>query len=733
MTTNAAARPVLGQFWTAAMRQLLNWRDIGRLTVWPAFDLVMRLALAQPFFASGMLKLGDWQAAVFLATYEYPVSWAAPETAAALGLAVELAAGVLLALGLFMRLGGLLAAAMAITIHTVFVQLDTNLHWAVLGVWFALAGAGPISLDALFRRGLADAPLPFAESAAKAFDLLREWAAPAWLLFIRYWIGAIFFMAGLTKIADWESTLFLFEHEYQTPMLSTAAAAGAATLFELVMPTLLLIGFFARFATLPLVVMTLTIQFTYLDHVDHLYWLMMLGLIATRGPGRFSLDALGERWLRARLPTLFDRDVWRDERLPHVIVVGAGFGGVAAARALKNAACRVTVIDRRNYHLFQPLLYQVATAGLSPADVAAPIRELFRDQPNARVLMGRVSGVDKHAKQVTLEDGRSFGFDYLVVATGARHSYFGKEEWEPYAPGLKKIEDATDVRRRILSAFEQAENAEDPEARAAYLTFVVVGGGPTGVETAGAIAELARHGMGGEFRNSDPADARVILAQSADRLLPAFPEALSAKTRTALEDIGVEVRTNTRVTGIEIEGVTLSDKGEAGAVEWLPARTVVWAAGVIASAASRWLDAERDRAGRVVVGPDLTIEDSDEIFVVGDTAASLSWNGAPAPGLAPAAKQGGAYAARTIMADIAGRPRPGPFRYRHQGSLATIGRSAAVADFGWLKLSGAPAWWLWSAVHVLFLSNARSRFAVALEWAWAYLTFRRSTRLITGG
>jgi len=384
------------------------------------------------------------------------------------------------------------------------------------------------------------------------------------------------------------------------------------------------------------------------------------------------------------------------------------------------------VIDRHNYHLFQPLLYQVATAGLSPADIAAPIRELFRDQPNARVLMGRVTDVQRDENCVVLEDGRALAYDHLVIATGARHSYFGNESWEPFAPGLKKIEDATDVRRRILLAFERAENEEETDRRKALTTFAVVGGGPTGVELAGAIAELAHHGMGGEFRNVSPESARVILVQSGDRLLPAFPESLSAATKRELEDIGVEVMTGARVTDIDAGGLSIGE-------ERIDAGTVVWAAGVIASAAGRWLHTDRDRAGRVIVGADLTVEGADNIFVVGDTASSDAWNGNPVPGLAPAAKQGGTYAASVIAAKLSGRPAPGPFKYKHGGSLATIGRSAAVADFGWIKLSGAPAWWLWSVVHVLFLSSARSRFAVAMEWAWAYLTFRRSTRLITGG
>jgi NADH dehydrogenase FAD-containing subunit len=339
--------------------------------------------------------------------------------------------------------------------------------------------------------------------------------------------------------------------------------------------------------------------------------------------------------------------------------------------------------------------------------------------------MGRVTDVQRDENCVVLEDGCTLDYDHLVIATGARHSYFGNEAWEPFAPGLKKIEDATDVRRRILLAFERAENEEDADRRKALTTFAVVGGGPTGVELAGAIAELAHHGMGGEFRNVSPETARVILVQSGGRLLPGFPESLSATTKRELEGLGVEVMTGARVTDIHEDGLSIGEKRiEVG--------TVVWAAGVIASAAGRWLDTERDKAGRVIVGADLTIQGTDTIFVVGDTASSDAWNGNPAPGLAPAAKQGGAYAASVIAAKLSGKPMPGPFKYKHGGSLATIGRAAAVADFGWIKLSGAPAWWLWSVVHVLFLSSARSRFAVAMEWAWAYLTFRRSTRLITG-
>ena len=318
----------------------------------------------------------------------------------------------------------------------------------------------------------------------------------------------------------------------------------------------------------------------------------------------------------------------------------------------------------------------------------------------------------------------SMSYDYLVVATGAQHSYFGKEDWAAYAPGLKTLEDATEIRRRLLTAFERAEGAEDPEERAAWMTFVIVGGGPTGVEMAGAIAELAHHGLDKEFRSINPAAAAVVLVQSAARLLPTFPVALSIDAAATLRRLGVTVRLDTKVEGVDENGVRLAG-------EILPARTVLWAAGVQASPAAAWLGAKQDKAGRVAVGPDLSVEASGVIFVVGDVAASLAWKGQPVPGLAPAAKQGGAYVARVIRGCIEGRSAPEPFRYRHAGSLATIGRQAAVADFHGLKVRGAVAWWLWGVAHIVFLAGARNRSAVLLDWVWAYLTYKRGSRLIT--
>ncbi|HEY2530217.1 MAG TPA: NAD(P)/FAD-dependent oxidoreductase [Xanthobacteraceae bacterium] len=411
--------------------------------------------------------------------------------------------------------------------------------------------------------------------------------------------------------------------------------------------------------------------------------------------------------------------------LPHVVIIGGGFGGVAAARGLRYAPCRVTLLDRHNYHLFQPLLYQVATASLSPADVATPLREMFRVQANVRVLLGEVTGVNPALRQVALGETR-LAYDFLIIGTGARHSYFGHDDWAAAAPGLKGIEDALEIRRRLLLAFEAAENSQNEGERRAWLTFIIVGGGPTGVELAGAIAELARRGLTREFRTFDPATARILVVQAADRVLPTFPPSLSVAAKRSLAALGVEVLTSREVKALDGRGVDVGG-------EWIAARTVVWAAGVTASPAAAWLGLETDRAGRVRVGSDLRVPGRPEIFVIGDTATCDAWRGMSAPGLAPAAKQGGAYAARAIHAALAGRPAPPSFRYRHYGSLATIGRQAAVADFGGVRVRGAPAWWLWGAAHIAFLIGARNRITVLVAWLWAYLTFRGGSRLIISG
>jgi NADH dehydrogenase/putative oxidoreductase len=418
-----------------------------------------------------------------------------------------------------------------------------------------------------------------------------------------------------------------------------------------------------------------------------------------------------------------NRRVAPAEDAPHIVIVGAGFGGMACAEGLRHEQARVTLVDQHNFHLFQPLLYQVATGSLSPADIATPIRGVFRDNPGIAVLCGAVSGIDPKARCVTV-DGRAIPYDALVLATGASHGYFGHEEWAEYAPGLKSVQDATAIRSRVLDAFERAEAATDPAARAALLTFLVCGAGPTGVELAGAIAELSRNGMEKEFRHIDPATARILLVQAGPRVLPQFDERLSAFARKSLQGLGVEVRVDSRVEAIDAQGVTVNG-------ERIAAGTVLWAAGVVASPAAAWLGIKPDRAGRIPVGPDLSVPGLPDVFAIGDTALSLAWNGNPVPGLAPAAKQGGAYVASVLRARLRGRKAPPPFRYRHQGSLATIGRKSAIADFGRIKLTGALAWWLWGAVHILFLLSMRNRLSVMLGWAWSYFTFGIGVRLIT--
>ncbi len=413
--------------------------------------------------------------------------------------------------------------------------------------------------------------------------------------------------------------------------------------------------------------------------------------------------------------------------LPRVVIVGAGFGGLAAAAALARAPAEVTVVDRRNYHLFQPLLYQVATAALSPADIAWPIRGILARQANARVEMGRVTGVDRGAREVVLSCGRRLPYDYLVLATGAPHSYFGHEDWAHAAPGLKKIDDATLIRQRVLLAFERAEVEPDALEQRRLLTFVVVGAGPTGVEMAGAIAELARNALARDFRHIDPASARVLLVEAGTRVLPSFPDALSRRAQRALEHLGVEVRLARPVTRCDEGGVVLDD-------ERIAARTIVWAAGVMASPAARWLGAQADRSGRVKVREDLSVEGDPDVFVIGDTACAEGADGRLLPGVAPVAKQMGAYVGRRIARRIRGRERGDEpaFRYRDYGAMATIGRKAAVATFGRVRLWGLPAWLLWALAHVYFLIGARNRLVVSVNWAWSYVTFERGARLITG-
>ena len=422
---------------------------------------------------------------------------------------------------------------------------------------------------------------------------------------------------------------------------------------------------------------------------------------------------------RKRPPVLTDPDT-----RARVVIVGGGFGGLRAAKALADAPVQVTLVDRRNHHLFQPLLYQVATAALSPADIAQPIRSVLRGQPNVEVILAEVDAIDVAAKEVVLdEDAGRLPYDYLILAAGANHAYFGHDEWASDAPGLKTLEDALDIRRRILTSFEEAEREPDPARRKALMTFVVVGGGPTGVEMAGAIAEIARFSLARDFRHIDTRDAKVILIEAGTQLLGAFPDRLSRHALRDLERLGVEVRFGQPVTAIAPDAVTVGD-------EIIPANTIVWAAGVQASPLGRSLGVELDRAGRVLVNPDLSIPGHPEIFVIGDMASLKDARGRPLPGVAQVAMQQGAWAAANILRAIEGKPARA-FRYRDLGNMATIGRNSAVADIRGLRLTGFVAWLAWAVVHILNLIGFRNRVLVALQWLWDYLTFQRGARLIT--
>ncbi|HUA76889.1 MAG TPA: FAD-dependent oxidoreductase [Acetobacteraceae bacterium] len=665
----------------------------------PFVDLWVRLSLAQVFFVSGMLKLTHWQDALRLARYEYPVSWLDPHSAAVLSVGIEVAGPVLLALGLLVRPAALAMLLLSLVIQISYQQLDVNLFWIALSGWYLVHGPGALSFDRALAQGLATSAVPLAAPAVAAGAWTERIVGPFYRLALRLWLALA--LAGFALPA----VLFPVTTCATLPRL---LAWIAATLLALGLGTsliagVLLIAFSGIWAMVPA------------DGVT-IFAPLLFALLGIGGAGRFSLDAPLRRAVEKR------RSPRGDE--PHIVIVGAGFAGMACAAGLRHARARVTLVDRRNYHLFQPLLYQVATASLSPGDIAAPIRAVFREDARITVLCGTVSAVDPSRRMVRV-DGNELAYDYLVLATGASHGYFGNEHWARYAPGLKMIEDAVSIRGRILAAFERAEASPDSRERAKLLTLLICGGGPTGVELAGAIAELARHGLTREFRRFDPASARVILVQAGPRLLPAFPEKLSMRARLSLEQLGVEVWLDSRVEAVDHEGAVVNGKRIAAGI-------VLWAAGVVASPAASWLGQQPDPAGRLPVAADLSVPGLPDVFAIGDTALARAWKGAPVPGLAPAAKQEGAYVAAVLRARLSFSRAPPPFRYRHHGSLATIGRKSAVADFGWITLRGTLAWWLWGAVHILFLVGLRNRLSVIVGWLWSYLTYRVGVQLITG-
>src|ERR1700681_45782 len=691
-----------------------------RIFGWPLVAVAIRCVLARSFFASAAVKLTNWSSALYLAANEYTGSWMSPVAAAYTGVTIELFGATLLMLGLLTRPAALAMLMLVVVEQTNYLALDTQLFTTVLFGWYVVHGADRLSLDRILSRGFRDSALPLAAELGRLTSWLRNRGTPLYLSLIRIWVGGTLLVTSLCQHSITSAAVGALP--VWLP-LNTASMWSPAMVW--LGAILLCAGLATRYIAIALIAFGSGNAMMHGASAGDVYLCATLALLAIDGAGPVSADAAVERLLNRRYPQLQGKPAFSLDGLPRVVVVGAGFCGLACPVAMRRARAAVTLIDRGNHHLFQPLLYHVATAALSPGDIAAQVRPIFRESFNTTVLFGEVTGIDPARRQVLLGQ-RAIPYDYLVLATGAAHSYFGKDAWQRFAPGLKRIEDATEIRRRLLTAFEHAESTDDGDERRELLTFLIVGGGPTGVELAGAIAQLARFGMERDFRHFDPAAARIILVQSAPRVLPTFDVSLSTHAQRALERLGVEVMVGSRVENIDAHGVVVGGKRIA-------APTVLWAAGVAASPAATWLRADADSAGRVKVQPDLSVPGLPDVYVIGDTALSMAWKGQAVPGLAPAAKQAGVYVARAISGRLHNRPPAASFIYRHRGSLATIGRKAAVADFGRVKLWGAPAWWLWGLVHVGSLVGLRNRIATMINWFWAYLTFGGGIRLITGG
>src|SRR5215813_2223775 len=687
-------------------------------TVWPLVDLLIRILIGKQALVLSVLISTYCAMPVSMGRGSYPIPVAGLGSTALLSQVYWLA-GVSLILGLATRVGAATLLAFAVASHIHVAALDLNLFWMALLAYYVLLGADRLSLDRLLSQGLKSSSLPKLGALITVLDATRPALTAIYLLALRVALMVTLLLAG-GHMATAMMTTTEEIHAWLPVSSATLLFGNKGVALALLIGS----GLATRATALLSIVMIGYHEMSGGDLSFPFYWTALLLLLVTKGPGPLSLDGALLAGLRRSLSELSGKPAFSLEGLPRVVIVGAGFGGIACARALRHAPASITLIDRHNYHLFQPLLYQVATAALSPADIAIPIRAIFRDQSNAKVMLATVTGLDTERREV-LAEGLKLPYDHLVIATGATHSYFGQDAWAPFAPGLKRVDDATLVRRRVLEAFENAEVAVSEAERRRLLSFVIVGGGPTGVELAGAIAELARVGMEKDFRNFDPATAEIILVQAGPRLLPAFPESLSEVARRSLADVGVKVFLNSKVRLIDADGVMVNDRR-------IYSRTVLWAAGVAASPAAKWLNAEADTAGRVKVQPDLSVARLPDVYVIGDTALANCWKGEPVPGLAPAAKQGGAFVAKIIRAKLCGEPVSHAFSYRHMGSLATIGRKSAVADFGFVRLRGAMAWWFWGIVHVLFLLGSRNRAAVVLNWIWSYITYRASTRLITG-
>jgi putative oxidoreductase len=707
------ARPLI------AVRAVANlWSALLSGIAWPYVELATRLWLAKLFFSFGAFQLMNWRPTLLLATQENPIPGLSPPGAALVSTAVYLICGALLGAGLMTRYAALPLLALSCVTQVLYTPFDTQLFWIVLSGWLVIHGAGPISLDNLLRRGLSESALSGVPTLIVGSQHLRFRMTPLYVSSARVWLGVALMVGAHASahIVDLEMLARWLPLDVAMRIPMKGAWLGG---------TFLILGLGSRYVAAALLMCLVASSVVDPRATDSLYLLMLLSIIGIRGGGSISLDQMFLH-LSKRIGNSGNAGCGSLlAKLPKVVIVGAGFGGLRCAQALRHAEVSVTLVDRTNYHLFQPLLYQVATAALSPGDIAAPTRQIFRSAPATRLLLGTVTGVDTR-RQVVRTQSTEIPYDYLVLATGATHSYFGQEHWAPFAPGLKRIEDALEIRRRVLTAFESAEAATSDAERRALLTFLIVGGGPTGVELAGAIAELARFGLEQDFRAFDPASARVILVQAGPRLLPSFPDRLGRIALRSLEQLGVEVLVSSQVDHIDAQGVAIDGRR-------LEARTVLWAAGVAASPAARWVNAAADKAGRIVVADDLSVPELKNIFAIGDTAACNAWKGQPVPGLAAAAKQAGAYVAKQICSRIDDKSPLPAFRYRHYGSLATIGRKSAVVDFGCIRLWGAPAWWLWGVVHIGLLLGVRNRVSTLTNWFWAYLKFGGSIRLITGG
>ncbi|CEG58315.1 NAD(P)/FAD-dependent oxidoreductase [Legionella fallonii] len=690
---------------------------LGR-TAWPFLDFLFRFWIGNKVLIAGLLQAHNWTISVLLATSEYPVPWLSPKWEALLGIFAQCIGGGCLILGLFTRVGALAILILSVMTQIYYVKLDVNLLLITLMAGYILRGASSFSLDHLFEQGLSRSPLPFAMNIHNFFNATKKGSENLFLLGLRIWLMLSLILLGAYDVKMSTSGMQLAF--VWLPLKSLHLLIGSGFL---ILPFVFGIGIATRLFALLLLVLFFVTQSQVSELAYAPYWMMIMAILFMSGSGFFSFDQMMFSTLKRRYPQLSGKPAFSLDNLPHVVILGGGFGGITCAKALSHTPVRVTIVDKNNYHLFQPLLYQVATGNLSSGDIAISIRSIFLNQFNAQVLLGTVSSIDKVNRKV-ITDQFELSYDYLVIATGATHSYFGKDGWAPYAPGLKTIEDAIDVRSRIMQTFERAEIAETDVERENLLNFVIVGGGPTGVELAGAIIELARYGMEKDFRHFDPSNSKVILVQAAPRLLPAFSEKSSAKVQQCLEQLGVVVYTNSTVEGIDEMGVIV--KGQR-----ICSKSVFWAAGVQASPAASWLDVPADGNGRVLVNKDFSVPNCPNIYAIGDTAAANLWQGKPIPGLAPAAKQGGKFIAKKITALVYNKSAPEEFHYTHLGSLATISRKASIVELNRFSFYGELAWWFWGVVHVSFLVGARNKFSVLSNWVWSFFTFRANNLLIT--